>query len=1059
MPTNDTKKKTIDGRYVVLRALGKGMSGEVLQVKDCDGIKALKLLNELQFHVSRAEALANFKKEFTILKELNHPNVARILDFGYEKAWRKYFFTSEFIDGPDFQSACAGRSPEDVEGFAVQALRALHYLHARGIHHFDIKPQNVLVAKSEDAAEKVKIIDFGLAGFVAPHKKIGTPAYMAPEILRGEPPDHRADLYSLGVMLYKAFTGVNPFAGKTLKETSDLHLNFRPNPPSNLNAEVPKHWDHILARLLEKNPGRRYAEAGHAIRDVNFLGSGNYEIETRDTKLSYLPEKGALIARSAQWRTFQNAFEKAFSETARPEPRLMVVTGGEGTGKTRFVSEIRHEAQLKGVPVFAFDPEEPIPGASERFVLCIDDALVTAGRVNDLLRELGGRRCLVVWTRGEIPVGWKILAVAELRDFSRIELGDYLASVTGFGKAPDWLVEKIYRRTQGNPLFVVEFVKSLIERGVFFDASGRWQASVLEDVRIDFDEIGVPATLEDCLKERIARVSKTDRLILEALAVNGAPLDAAKLGTIVIDGTDAAVSRLGVQNLVETGERGLFCKNPLVSEVILKSLPEAEKSRLHTRLASLFETEPGMRRVHLHHRGWDPDPGVACSALKELGRMHLAEGAYAKAVAVFERLIARREGAGKLAGLDDYLDLGKSLTLTRRLPEASALHAYHLAKLEARHAPPDDVLEVLKELVDLHFKRSDLDAPAEHLAAAAEHIKTATALIPRSSNPEFWNLVFANFKAVRALHGGNVDEALATFLKTHEAWKSLLSDADKARVLNNRIIDAYHLKRDYAAAAAICLEKMPILEALGEKYPLALNCYFLAQTYYLTATNETRADPAELYRLSSENFQRCEKIARDIGNLPLLLRALNGIGNVHMTTDDKTSALEYYGRALAISRRSGEIETAAFIAYNVATIHKEAGNDREAYSHLVYAANTLDEQAARSPYTAFILYMARLLLAEIDLRLGDAEAAREQMALADTLYETCPMAKSYESRRSLLRAQLAYHERDPGSGDEWLGRAQEQCTTPEQRLIIEKYLDARKREGADPAEFTNMTGK
>jgi tetratricopeptide (TPR) repeat protein/predicted Ser/Thr protein kinase len=1037
---NDKNEKTIDGRYIVLRAIGKGMSGEVLLVRDSEGTKALKLLNELQLNVSRAEALANFKKEFAILKELNHPHVARILDFGYEGTLRKYFFTSEFVDGADFQTACTGLSPERIEALAVQALRALNYLHARGVRHFDIKPQNVLVATDDGTPGSVKIIDFGLAEFTAPHKKTGTPAYMAPEILRGESPDHRADLYSLGVMTYKAFTGVNPFVGKSLRETCDRQLNFNAAPPSTINPSVPKHWDHILIRLLEKNPMRRYAEAAHAIRDVNFLGRAKHEIETHDTKLSYLPEKGALIGREAEWKTFQDAFEASFGEGARSEPSLFTIAGGKGTGKTRFVAEIRHAAQLKGVPIRVFDAAFHAANLPERSVLCLDDGDVAAERVNDLLRELGGRRCLVVWTCANAPFGWKAASAVALKDFSRGELGEYLGSVTGFGETPAWLVEKIYRRTQGNPFFVAEFVKSLIERGAFFDSAGRWHAAELDDVRIDFDAVGIPATLEDCLRVNVSRVTAPDRAILNALAVNGAPLDALRLATLTGEESGPALDRLKEQGLLETAEeRGFFFKNVFVSDVILKDLPVTEQSGLHARLAELFDAKPESRRLHLHHRGFDPDPDSACAALKELGRMHIADGEYGKAVTVFERLIARRESRGELANLSDYLDLGKALTLTRRLSEASALHAYLLTKLEARRAPADDVLEVLKELVDLRFKRSDVGTPDEHLAAAGGHNSAATALIARSSKPEFWKVVFENFGAFLSLRTGRLDEALATFRKTHDVWKLELSDDDKALVLNNRIVEALHQKRDYAAAEAVCLEKMPTLATFDEKYPLALNCYWLATTYYLMATNESRTDAAELHRSSAENFRRCDKIARDIGNLPLLLRALNGIGNVLMTSGDKSQALEYYERAFSVSRRSGETETAAFIAYNVATIHKDAGNDREAYSHFIYAANTLDERPARTPYADFILFMTRLLLVETDLRLGDTLSAREELERADALYETCAMAKSYESLRSLYRAQLFFHEGDFHAGDEWLGRALEQCATPEQRLIVEKY--------------------
>ena len=96
----------IDQRYDVVKNLGGGLSGEVVLIKDHDELKALKFLKKIQMNVSREDALRNFKNEFSILKELNHPNISRILDFGYEQRLQKYYFTTEFISGAEFHKAC-----------------------------------------------------------------------------------------------------------------------------------------------------------------------------------------------------------------------------------------------------------------------------------------------------------------------------------------------------------------------------------------------------------------------------------------------------------------------------------------------------------------------------------------------------------------------------------------------------------------------------------------------------------------------------------------------------------------------------------------------------------------------------------------------------------------------------------------------------------------------------------------------------------------------------------------------------------------------------------------
>ena len=135
----------VDSRYKIIKELGSGLSGEVFLVESAEGRKALKFLKRVQMGVSREEALANFKSEFSILSELNHPGCARILDFGFDPVLMKYYFTTELIEGTDFIKATEGKTADEIEPLAVQVLRALNYLHSRGIYHLDIKPQNVLI--------------------------------------------------------------------------------------------------------------------------------------------------------------------------------------------------------------------------------------------------------------------------------------------------------------------------------------------------------------------------------------------------------------------------------------------------------------------------------------------------------------------------------------------------------------------------------------------------------------------------------------------------------------------------------------------------------------------------------------------------------------------------------------------------------------------------------------------------------------------------------------------------------------------------------------------------
>src|SRR4030095_405668 len=325
----------IGGKYEMIKKLGSGFSGEVLLAKDAEGLYALKFLKSSPVGFSKEEAVANFKNEFSLLKELSHPHVARIEDFGYQAEQDQYFFTTEFIDGPNLFGAARNQSVEAVEDLFVQALRALEYLHSHAIYHFDLKPENILVGKDAKGETTVKIIDFGLAGYKPKGKMAGTPSYMAPEIILGSKPDGRADLYSLGVVFYECLTGENPFRAESLSETLNRQQTLAPEIPSRKREGLPKYLDAIVGKLIAKNPSERYAGAGAVIRELNQLSGKNYAIETTDTLLSYLPGEGQLVGRKAELQQFKELLNEFQAKNSDPNwKQLRVITGPQGVGKS-----------------------------------------------------------------------------------------------------------------------------------------------------------------------------------------------------------------------------------------------------------------------------------------------------------------------------------------------------------------------------------------------------------------------------------------------------------------------------------------------------------------------------------------------------------------------------------------------------------------------------------------------------------------------------------------------------------------------------------------------------
>src|SRR5262245_37287242 len=266
--------RLLGGRYKLEQCIGSGGMGEIyrarrMHIGDTVAVKVLRA-DVVEDQKSRQR----FYREARAAAMLHHPNAVVIHDFGEDDDGTAYIVMELLLGRSLRQVLIQEGTINAVRAYGIirQASAALDAGHRNGIVHRDIKPDNIILLDSNDAADHVKILDFGIAK-VLDNKTldthsleqrltnvgsvIGTPHYMAPEQCQGEEADSRSDIYSLGVVLYELLTGVAPFLAKTPTGVAIKHVTEKPRPLREINPSVPEAVDRVVLHALEKDPNAR----------------------------------------------------------------------------------------------------------------------------------------------------------------------------------------------------------------------------------------------------------------------------------------------------------------------------------------------------------------------------------------------------------------------------------------------------------------------------------------------------------------------------------------------------------------------------------------------------------------------------------------------------------------------------------------------------------------------------------------------------------------------------------------------------------------------------------
>jgi len=767
----------INDRYQLGEQLGRGGMGVVYRARDSvlDRDVAVKLLSASGLGTEGRERML---REAQAIAKLNHPNIVQVHDAGQlepstgsppgmagQAGEAIPFIVMELVQGPSLHD----RPPQDFEGIvgvARQICAALEHAHSHGIIHRDLKPENVLIGPDGTA----KLMDFGLARSVASRlttegEITGTVFYLPPEIALGHDIDGRADLYSLGVMLYEFTAGILPFADGDPLAIISQHLHASVVPPRAHREGISPAMNALILRLLSKRPEDRPASAAEVAQALDHLEAGEViDLEVRELSLLDRFVRGRLVGRDRELGEARAFWHRA----TQGQGQVLLISGEPGVGKTRLVRELATWVEVSGGsvlvgecyaeggapyapmaqmiraalslgvtrslpnPVLAdlatISPDlrtrhpdlpsnQPLDPQAEKqrlfesvtamatsladqtpLLLILDDAHWADGGTLSLLRHLARRlrqsRTLVVAAYREIELDEALPLTELLHDLDRERLAkrikltrldrqetrDLLAALFREEITPEFL-DGIYRETEGNPFFIEEVCKALIDSGKLYFEDGRWH-------RPGVDEMDIPQSVRLAVQARVRRLPETTQETLQLAATLGREFDYQTL---------SQASDMDEQMLIEALERAQRAQ--LIEE--LSTGREVSFSFTHALIPStLYEGISALRRRPMHRRAAESIEALRPDDYESLAHHFAAAGDRVRAIEYC------RKAAGRSNGLHTYDASKRYLTTALGLLDAGEM--------------PETRLGLLEELADAHTMLGEPGEAIPHYQEALE---------------------------------------------------------------------------------------------------------------------------------------------------------------------------------------------------------------------------------------------------------------------------------------------------------------------------------------------------
>ena len=628
------------GRYTLSDRLGAGGNATVFRAKAENGDEvAIKVLHSDLMH---EEDLTRFEREYDILQMVDHPRILQVYETG--RTGGRHWIAMEFVDGKDISEMAAkwhGEGSSDRWGKIERVLRglaeALAHLHEKGIIHRDLKPTNVLVTADGEPT----LMDFGVikapdvfsTNLTMAGRLVGTVAFMAPEQITSEGVDHRADLYSLGAVLYVLLTNKRPIVADSIAGYLARQLAQSPRRPCLVDASVPPRLDRICTKLLRKTPGERF-ESAQAL--LIALDQKEEELPVRlhgrEGDLSQLKGLVATISSGASG--------------------CVGILGPSGSGRSALLDALELESQKGAVRILRVNPD---PAAIQRELAGSESEGPTALLIDDL--HTCSARSLKDLVNGFYDFQWPCMVFFSadasspndpslnegVRDLlglpncttiwlDPLERTDVISLLRDTGLSPtasSLVGRRLHAEFEGLPGEILAQIDALVDAGwLVRDRLGGLNTNARLE-RFKKDPLPLPQSVRVEIEARLGQLLKADSALLQSLVVLGGEASSDLLQAVA-SFRRGSLETLLKRRLVFVDTEGLHeivcVSNPRIHQLVLEGIGESEQKALHLKAASgLLARNP--RRV--------------TSIAQQVAAHFLAAGELAQALPLLEQAVQR----------------------------------------------------------------------------------------------------------------------------------------------------------------------------------------------------------------------------------------------------------------------------------------------------------------------------------------------------------------------------------------------------------------------------------